>query len=52
MALIRLRALSIGDVDGCIDGFNQITRKLGGHIQFNNSKEFDKFMESNKPFVL
>lgn len=45
-------ALSIGDVDGCIDGFNQITRKLGGRVQFNNSEEFDKFMESDEPFIL
>lgn len=45
-------ALSIGDVDGCIDGFNQITRKLGGDVEFNNMEEFDKRMKDSSPFIL
>lgn len=45
-------ALSIGDVDGCIDGFNQITRKLGGRVEFNNMDEFDKRMKDSSPFIL
>lgn len=45
-------ALSIGDIDGCIDGFNQITRKLGGHVEFNNMEEFNKRMEDSSPFIL
>ena len=45
-------SLSIGDVDGCIDGFNQITRKLGGKVEFNNMEEFDKRMKDDTPFIL
>ena len=45
-------ALSIGNIDGCIDGFNQITCKLGGHIEFNNMEEFNKRMEDSSPFLL
>lgn len=45
-------ALSIGDVDGFIDGVNQITRKLGGQVEFNTMKEFESRMEDDTPFVL
>lgn len=45
-------ALSIGNIDGCIDGFNQITCKLGGHVEFNNMEEFNKRMEDSSPFIL
>ena len=45
-------SMQIGDVDGFIDGVNQITRKLGGQVQFNNMKEFDEFMKSDDPFIL
>lgn len=45
-------ALSIGNIDGCIDGFNQITCKLGGHVEFNNMEEFNKRMKDSSPFIL
>lgn len=45
-------ALSIGNIDGCIDGFNQITYKLGGHVEFNNMEEFNKRIEDSSPFIL
>jgi hypothetical protein len=45
-------ALEIGDVDGFIAGSNDITRKLGGSVQYNTMSEFDVLMESAEPLKL
>lgn len=45
-------SIQMRDVDGFIDGVNQITCKLGGNVQFNNMNEFEKFMKSDESFVL
>lgn len=45
-------ALKLGDADGFISGANMITEKLGGHVQFRNTKEFDTLMDSEEAFVL
>lgn len=42
--------LQVGDVDGYIQGMNEITMNLGGDIQFNSMKELDDFMSSSVPF--
>lgn len=44
-------ALGIGDIDGFISGANMITRKLGGHVQFEDMRGFDNLMMSEKAFV-
>lgn len=33
-----------GDADGIIAGANQITRKLGGEVHYNNMREFKNFL--------
>ena len=45
-------ALQLGDVDAYIGGANQITRALGCKTQFEDCKEFDNLMNSDKAFVL
>lgn len=40
------------DADKVVEGANKITKKLGGKTQFDNFKEFDSFMESDKDFIL
>ena len=45
-------ALQTDDVDAYIAGANSITRALGGKPQFENFEDFDRFMESDKPFKL
>ena len=45
-------ALRLDDADGYISGANMITEKLGGRVQFRNTKEFDALMDSDEAFVL
>lgn len=40
------------DADKVVEGANTITKRLGGRTQFDNFKEFDSFMESDKDFIL
>lgn len=42
-----------GNADGVIAGANQITRKLGGQVDFNSMEEFDDFMNDDlSTFIL
>lgn len=41
-----------GDADGIISGANQITKKLGGVVQYNNMDEFEEFLSSDESFIL
>lgn len=41
-----------GDADGVIAGANQITRKLGGKIHYNNMDEFKNFLFDDSTDVL
>ena len=41
-----------GNVDGVIAGSNQITRKLGGTVEFENMDEFEQFLCDDKVAVL
>jgi hypothetical protein len=45
-------SIQIGDVDGFIQGVNDITHKLGGKTQFDNFEQFDELMLSSKHFKL
>ena len=45
-------ALSLGDADKFITGANMITKKLGGHVQFEDMRGFDALMMSEEAFVL
>lgn len=45
-------AYSSGDTDGVIAGANDITRKLGGTVQYNNVSEYKKFLDSGAVFKL
>lgn len=40
-------AFEIGDVDGVIEGANQITRKLGGKIAYETLEEFEEYLNLN-----
>lgn len=45
-------AFENGDADGVIAGANQITRKLGGKVDFNNMDEFIDFLDDDSTFIL
>jgi Na+-translocating ferredoxin:NAD+ oxidoreductase RNF subunit RnfB len=45
-------SIKIGDVDGFIQGANDVTHKLGGRTQFDNLEQFDELILSPKPFKL
>jgi hypothetical protein len=45
-------ALKLGDIDGFINGANQITEDLGGKVQFRNQAGFDALMDSDEALVL
>lgn len=45
-------AWQMGDADGMIAGANDITRKLGGKIQYETTEEFKDFFDSDESFVL
>lgn len=52
-ALSSMRlAYASGDADGVIAGANDITRKLGGTVQYNNVSEYKKFLDSGATFKL
>lgn len=40
------------DIDLFFEGVNQITRKVGGRVSFNNMEEFDEFMKSDEIIIL
>lgn len=40
------------DIDGTIKGFNNITRSLGGEVQFDTMEEFELLMNSDAPIKL
>lgn len=46
------RSLAAGDADGVIAGANQITRKLGGKVYYNNMEEFEEFLLEDAVDVL
>lgn len=41
-------AFASGDVDGVISGANQITKKLGGNVYYENFDEFKDFLASDE----
>lgn len=41
-------AFASGDVDGVISGANQITKKLGGNVYYENFDEFKNFLASDE----
>lgn len=45
-------AWQMGDADGMIAGANDITRKLGGKVQYETTEEFKDFFDSDESFVL
>lgn len=45
-------ALKTGDANGAISGANQITRKLGGKVQYNNMEEFEAFLMDDSIDIL
>ena len=45
-------AYEMGDVDGVIAGANQITRKLGGKVQYETVEEFKSFLDEDSIDVL
>lgn len=52
-ALSTMRfAYETGDADGMISSANQITRKLGGQVKFENVEGFKKFLDSPEIDVL
>lgn len=52
-ALYEIRnAFQMGDADGVISGANQITRKLGGNVYYENVEGFKDFLENNSVDVL
>ncbi len=53
MAISSMRfAYETGDADGMIAGANEITRKLGGSVQYETVEEFKSFLDDDVPFVL
>jgi len=46
------QAYELGDIDGFIDGTNQITKKLGGNVPFETFKEFEEIMDSSEPLKI
>ena len=52
-ALLDMKiSFQIGDVDGMIDGANQITKKLGGIVKYGNIDEFKGLLKSKQIDVL
>lgn len=45
-------SFQMGDADGVIAGANQITRKLGGKVHYNNMTEFKDFLFDDSTDVL
>ena len=45
-------AYETGDADGVVAGANDITRKLGGEVQFETVSEFKDFLDSDEDFIL
>lgn len=45
-------SLYAGDADGIIAGANKITQKLGGQVQYENVKEFKKFLFDDSTDIL
>ncbi len=45
-------AYQAGDAGGMIAGANQITRKLGGRVQYETVEEFKRFLDDGSTFVL
>lgn len=45
-------ACQTGDIEGIVDGANQITRKLGGKVYYETKDEFDDFLDDDTVFVL
>ena len=45
-------AFQVGDADGVIAGANQITRKLGGKVHYDNMDEFKTFLFNDSADVL
>ena len=41
-------AFEAGDADGVIMSANQITRKLGGSVKYENMDEFKEFLDSDE----
>lgn len=46
------RSFQTGDADGVIAGANQITRKLGGRVHYNNMSEFKDFFFDDSTDIL
>ena len=40
-------AYAAGDADGMIIGANEITRKLGGQVQYETVEEFKNFLDND-----
>lgn len=51
LGIIR-ESFRTGDADGVIEGANEITRKLGGRVYYNNVDEYSEFLLSGNIFVL
>lgn len=45
-------SFQMGDADGVIAGANQITRKLGGKVHYNNMEEFKDFLFDDSTDIL
>ena len=46
------KSFQSGDADGIIAGANQITRKLGGKVHYDNMQEFEEFLLSDTVDIL
>lgn len=52
-ALLEINsAFQTGDTDGMIAGANQITRKLGGKVQYGTAAEFEQFLMDGSVDIL
>ena len=45
-------SFQMGDADGVIAGANQITRKLGGNVRYNNMSEFKNYLLDDSTDIL
>ena len=45
-------AFELGDANGVIAGANQVTRKLGGKVHFENMSEFEAFLFDDSTDIL
>lgn len=53
LSLSEMRfAYQVGDADGMIAGANQITRKLGGNVYFENVQQFKEFLDDGSTDIL